>query len=276
MIDLAPNNPYSLELATPVVAAAGILGYGVEVARQLGLAQRGAAHGLGAIVTRTTTPRARRARPLPALHEAPAGLIYTGLAHNPGLRAVRERFAPAWASWELPVILSVAAESAPELADALADLEMVEGVRGVELALGPMGAATPADVTRLVGAARAATPLPLLARLPGHAPDLVAVAQAAAAAGADALSLIDGLPARIPGGAEGLLCGPALRPLALRAVAAVCAAVELPVVGGGGVAGPADARALLESGAAAVALGSALVVDLRAAARVAAGIADSR
>jgi dihydroorotate dehydrogenase (NAD+) catalytic subunit len=270
MIDLAPKNPYSLEITTPVVAAAGCLGYGVEVARQLGLAQRGGGHGLGALVTRTTTPRPRRARA--GLHETPAGLVYTG-GGNPGLRAALERFAPAWAGWETPVILSVAADGAEELAAAVADLDMVEGVRGVELPLAPHGALAPEPAARLVAAVRATTPLPLVVRLPGHAPDPAALARAVADAGADAVSLIDGLPARTPDGREGLLCGPALRPVALRAVAAVCAAVDLPVIGGGGVWEPADARALLDAGAVAVAVGSALVTDLRAAARIAAGLA---
>lgn len=272
MINLAPNNPYGLELATPVLAAAGCVGYGVEVARQLGLAQAGAAHGFGAIVTRTTTPQGRRSRPLPALHAAPAGLLYTGLGHNPGLRAVRSRIAPAWATWTLPVVLSVAAAGPEELAEAVAELEFIEGVRGVELPLGPHGALVADAAARLVAAARDATPLPLLVRLPGHAPDLVALAQAVVAAGADALSLIDGLPARGPGGVEGLLCGPALRPVALHAVAAVCAAVEVPVVGGGGVTEASDAQALLDAGATAVAVGSALLTDLRAAARIVAGL----
>jgi dihydroorotate dehydrogenase (NAD+) catalytic subunit len=272
VIDLAPNNPYSLELATPLVAAAGSVGYGVEAARQLGLAQRGGAHGLGAIVTRTTAPRGRRSRPLPALHETPAGVVYTGLGHAPGLRAVLERHADTWATWDVPVILSVVAEGADALVAALSDLEFVEGVRGVELPLGQLGVAEPAAAARLIAAARAATALPLIARLPGHAADLPGLARAAAEAGADAVSLIDGLPATAPNGQEGLLCGPALRPLALRAVAAVCAAVAVPVVGGGGVGEPADARALLDAGATAVALGTALVNDLRAAARIAAAL----
>lgn len=273
MIDLAPNNPYSLELATPVLAAAGCLGYGVEVARQLGLAQRDATHGLGALVTRTTTARARRGRP--ALAETPAGLLYLGGEQNPGMRAVRQRFAPAWASWELKVIVSVAADSPEALAELLADLDMVEGVAGVELPLAAHGALRPADAAPLVRAARAATPLPLIVKLPGAAPDLPELARAAADAGADALALIDGLPGAAPGPAgltHGLLCGPALRPVALRAVAEVAAAVSLPLVGIGGVAGPADARALRDAGATAVALGSTLLSDLRAAARVAAGL----
>ena len=259
MIDLAPKNAYSFELATPLVA------------RQLGFAQRGAAHGLGALITRTTTPRARRARPLPTLIETPAGLLYTGLEHNPGLRVLRERFAPVWAAWELPVIVSVAADSAEELAEAVAELDMLEGVRGLELPLALNGALTPELAARLVAAVRAATPLPLIVKLPGHASDLLALARAVADAGADALSLIDGLPAAVPGAgglSEGLLCGPALRPLALRAVAAVRAAVGLPLLGGGGVLDASDARALLDAGATAVALGSALLNDLRAAARI--------
>lgn len=273
MVDLAPNNPYSLELATPVLAAAGSLGYGVEVARQLGLAQRGAPHGLGAIVTRTTTARARRGRP--SLGETPAGLLYAGAEQNPGMRAVRERYAPAWASWETRVIVSVAAEGPEALADLVATLDMVEGVAGVELPLGAHGALTPQAATPLVKAVRAATPLPLVVKLPGHAPDLVALALAAVAAGADAVALIDGLPGAAPGPAGllvGTLCGPALRPIALRAVAAVAAAVAAPIIGIGGVSGPGDARALLDAGATAVGLGAALIGDLRAAARVAAGL----
>jgi dihydroorotate dehydrogenase (NAD+) catalytic subunit len=275
VIDLAPRNPYSLAIATPLIAAAGSLGYGVEVARQLGLAQPGAAHGLGALITRTTTPRARRAHGPPSLTETPAGLIYSGGEQNPGLRSVRQRFAGVWAGWGLPVVLSVAAADAGELAEAVSDLDTLEGVRGLELPLAANGALTPETASRLVAAVRAATPLPLIVKLPGQGGDLEPLALAAAAAGADALSLIDGLPASAPtaaGPVDGLLCGPALRPLALRAVAAVCARVSLPVIGGGGVWDAADARALLDAGASAVAIGSALLVDLRSAARVAAGL----
>jgi dihydroorotate dehydrogenase (NAD+) catalytic subunit len=276
LIDLAPHNPYSLELATPVLAAAGCLGYGVEVARQLGFAQRGAAHGLSALVTRTTSARARRGRP--TLAETPAGLLYTGGEQNPGMRVVRERFAPAWAGWELKVILSVAADGPEALADLLADLDMVEGIAGVELPLAAHDALRPTEAAPLVRAARAATPLPLLVKLPGAAPDLPELARAVADAGADALALLDGLPGATPGPeglTTGLLCGPALRPLALRAVAAVAAAVTIPLVGIGGISGPADARAMLDAGATAVGLGSVLLSDLRVAARVAAGLGAS-
>lgn len=274
MVDLAPANPYSLELATPVLAAAGSLGYGVEVARQLGLGQRGAAHGLGAIVTRTTTPHARRAARA-SLIETPAGLLTVGAEQSPGIRAVRERFAPVWAQWDVPVIVSVAAESPEALAAMVATFDMVEGIAGVELPLAPHNALTPAAAGPLVAAVRAATPLPLVVKLPGHAPDLPELARAVVASGADALALIDGLPGAASGPAglaHGVLLGPALRPLALRAVASVAGAVAAPLIGGGGVGSPADARALLDAGASAVGLDTALLVDLRAAAWVAEGL----
>jgi dihydroorotate dehydrogenase (NAD+) catalytic subunit len=277
MIDLAPNNPYALTIASPIIAAAGSLGYGIEVARHLGLGARPAAHGLGALVTRSTSLRPRKARPLPDMIETPAGLLYRGQEHNPGLRAVRERFAPIWATWELPIVVSLWGEGAAEVVEAAMLLEGVEGVMGVELPLAAHGALTPEAAGRLVAAVRRATMLPLIVKLPGQAPDMLALARAAVEHGADTLALIDGLPAvaPLPGGvlAEGLLCGPALAPLALSLVAAVCSEVAVPVIGIGGVRTPDDARAMLATGAAAVGLGSALLVDLRAAARIAAELA---
>ncbi|MCS6882552.1 MAG: HisA/HisF-related TIM barrel protein [Oscillochloridaceae bacterium] len=271
MIDLAPRNPYALELATPLLAAAGSLGYGVEVGRLLRLGQRDGGHGLGALITRSTSLRPRRARPASTLVETPAGLLYASGAPNPGLRAVRQRFALIWAAWETPVILSVTAADEAELGALLAELEMIEGVRGVELPLPTLGATEPATAARLVAAARAATPLPLIVKLPVYVEDLAELAAASAAAGADALNLSVGPPgAAIVAGrrVEGRLCGPALRPLGLRAVARVAGTVDVPLIGGGGVMRAADARALLDAGAAAVALGSALLTDLRAAGRI--------
>lgn len=273
MIDLAPNNPYTLIIASPLIAAAGSLGYGVEVARHLGFAAQPAKHGLGALVTRTTSLRPRRARPLPTIVATPAGLVCTGWEHNPGLRSVRERFAPAWAAWELPVVVSIAGESSAETAEAASELEGVEGIRGIELPLAAHGAHTTDAVARLVAAVRRATMLPLIVKLPSHAADLPALARAAVEHGADSLALVDGLYAAMPQAdgriGHGRLCGPAIHPIALALVAAVCAAVKVPVIGIGGVATVADARAMLTAGATAVGIGAAMLADLRSAARIA-------
>lgn len=272
MIDLAPQNPFSLTISSPLIAAAGSLGYGVEYARQLGLGTRPASHGIGAIVTRTTTLHARRARPLPAIYETPAGILSAGMEHNPGLRVLRERFAPVWASWDLPIIVSVAGADAAETAALAGELEGIEGVSAIELPLAAHNALEPDAAKRLVAALRRATLLPLIVKLPGHAPDIVSLARAAIEAGADTLALIDSLPAMTPASdgslRNGRLSGPAIFPLALRLLSEVRASVETPIIAIGGVQGPIEARSMLAAGASAVGLDTALLSDLRTPARI--------
>ncbi|HWQ11292.1 MAG TPA: dihydroorotate dehydrogenase, partial [Roseiflexaceae bacterium] len=217
MIDLAPNNPYGLRLASPMMTAAGCFGYGVEYARAVPLDR------IGAIVTRSVALHARRAAP-PRLVETPAGLLSVGPWAGRGLKAVLERYAAAWAAWKIPVILSVEADHAA-VAEAL---EGEEAVAGLELRFDD-----PAEAARTVAEVRARTLLPLLVKLPPH-DALAATAWAVADAGADALTVIAAPPAlvmdpRSGERLEGRLSGPAIRPLALRAVAEVCAVVSVPV-----------------------------------------------
>lgn len=258
MIDLAPNNPYGLTLRSPAVAAAGCFGYGLEYARAVDLGRA------GAVVTRTTTLQPQRAAQPPRLVETPGGVLCVGRWPNPGLRAVLERHAPVWATWDTPVILSVAADSPGECAQLAGALEGVEGVAALELCLLDAPAARAAALLR---AARAATHLPLLAKLPPLDPEpLAELARALAEAGADALTVSPWPPALLidPDSGErleGRLSGPALLPLALRLVAAVAQAAPAPVLGGGGVASPADARRFLAAGARAVQIGAALLVE---------------
>lgn len=258
MIDLAPNNPYGLTLRGPAVAAAGCFGYGVEYARALDLS------GVGAIVTRTTTLQPQRVARPPRLIETPGGVLCVGRWPNPGLRAVLERHAPVWATWDTPVVLSIAAANPGECTQLVGALEGAEGLAALELCLLDT---PPARAVALLRAARAATHLPLLAKLPPLDPEpLAELARALAEAGADALSVSPWLPAlqidpdsgeRL----EGRLSGPALLPLALRLVAAVAEAAPAPVLGGGGIACPADARRFLAAGARAVQIGAALLVE---------------
>jgi len=281
-IDLAPNNPYGLTLRTPVLAAAGSLGYGVEYARLLNLGGRAprsappAPHTLpGALITRTTTLRPQRARPLPRLIETAAGLVYSGGEHNPGLRYVIEQCAPIWANWELPVLVSIGGETVSAYAEAAGKLEGVEGIAGVEINLTADGRLLPAQAGKIVAAVRAATLLPLLVKLPAATTDPIAPALACASAGADAIVLTGSMPALAvdPQTGEpvhGRLCGPALRPLALRLVAEVAPAVPIPVIGIGGITTADDAQQFLAVGALAVGVGTALLNDPRAAGRIAA------
>jgi dihydroorotate dehydrogenase (NAD+) catalytic subunit len=269
-IDLAPGNAYGLTLKNRVLAAAGCLGYGVEYERVLDLGQ------LGAVVTRSTTLHGRRVGRAPRLIETPAGLLAAGAWPDPGLERVLARYAPIWAGWATPVLLSVAGDTPDDYVAVAAALEGVEGVAGLELNL----AAHPERAARITAAVRAATLLPILAKLPLLNQGLAALAQSVAAAGADAITAIGsprGLAADPAGGApiSGRFSGPALRPLALAAVAEVAAAVEVPVVACGGIATAEEARQFIQAGASAVQVGAALLADPFAAARIAAELADT-
>ncbi|MCG8351050.1 MAG: HisA/HisF-related TIM barrel protein [Chloroflexales bacterium] len=273
-IELAPKNPYSLTLHTPVIAGAGTLGYGVECARQLGLANEPQQHGLGALVTRSTTLQPQRAWPLPRIVEAPAGIISSGSEHNPGLRYVTEHCASIWAGWSLPVIISIVVTDMGEFVSAAAQLEGSTGVAGIELDLAITNTHSPAYIEQLVTSVRTATLLPLLIKLPLDLSHLVNLAEAATNAGADAIVVSNSLPGLTvePATGEhicGWLCGPALRPFALDAVAAVAQAIQAPVVGGGGIMTVEDARQFLAVGASAVSLDAALLVDFRIAVQIA-------
>ena len=272
MIDLAPHNPYGLALQRPVLTAAGCFGYGVEYARLADIA------GIGAIITRSTTLHARKVARPPQLIETPAGLLAVGAWPNPGLARVLDRHAPVWAGWDTPVLLSMVGTTADEFAAFAAALEGIAGIAGLELHL-----AGHADTAaRVVAATRAATQLPLLAKLPhleGDRHKLAELARSVADAGADAIVAIGsprGMTINQHSGerVEGWLSGPMLRPLALALVADLAAAVNVPVIGCGGIATAEDARQFLAAGAAAVQIGAVLLVDPGAAARIGAELAD--
>jgi dihydroorotate dehydrogenase (NAD+) catalytic subunit len=264
MIDLAPNNPYGLALASPVLTAAGCFGYGVEYARMVDLER------IGAIVTRSTTPYQRRVARPPRLVETPAGLLAVGPWPNPGLDRVVERYARIWAGWRTPVLLSVEGASPAEYAEVAAALEGVEGIAGLELNLIEQAS----QIAAIVRATRAATQLPLLAKLPALESLLLDLARAAAEAGADTVVVTApprGLATDPHSGDQlsGWLCGPAQRPLALRLVSDVVRSINVPVVGGGGIATADDARQFLAAGASAVQIGAMLLADPGAAVRIA-------
>jgi dihydroorotate dehydrogenase (NAD+) catalytic subunit len=256
MIDLAPNNPYGLTLTSPVLTAAGCFGYGVEYARMVDVER------IGAIVTRSTTAHRRRVARPPRLVETPAGLLAVGPWPNPGVDRAIERYTRTWVTWRTPVLLSIEGASPAEYAEIGAALEGVEGIAGLELNLTEHAS----QVASIIRVTRAATQLPLLAKLPGRDAGLPDLARAAAEAGADAIVLAGaarGLTADPRSGERlaGWLCGPAQRPLALQLVAEVVGSVAVPVIGGGGIATADDARQFLAAGASAVQIGATLLTD---------------
>jgi len=242
-----------------------------EVARQL-----------DAFVTKTITPLPREGNPPPRIAETAHGMLNAiGLA-NPGRERFLAQTLPRLASTlEIPIWVSVGGFCAADYAETCAALD---GIAAIELNLSCPNVDEAADsAAEIVAACRAATDLPLYAKLSAAHPDVAAVAVAVAAAGADGLSLVNTLrgtaldrslrPVLARG--SGGLSGPSLKPVALHAVRVCHAATELPIVGMGGVLSGRDALEFIACGARHVALGTVLFADPDAPGRVRSELADA-
>ncbi|MDQ4100113.1 MAG: dihydroorotate dehydrogenase [Chloroflexota bacterium] len=268
-VDLAPSNPRELVLRNPVIAASGCFGYGNEYATIVDI-QR-----LGAFVSKGITPRPRSGNPMPRITETPAGMLNAIGLQNPGIHGFIRKYPRQWERWQVPAIVNISAEAVDDYAMMARLLDEQPGIAGIEVNISCPNVAAggycfgwdpdmSAEVTRAV---RAATTLPLIVKLSPGATDIVGVAQAVEAAGADAVSLINTLVgmaidtrarravlANVTGG----LSGPAIKPVALRMVYQVAAAVRVPVVGMGGITTLSDALEFFMAGASAIQIGTAI------------------
>ena len=233
------------------------------------------ARSLDAFVTKTVTPLPRGGNRPVRIAETDVGMLNSiGLA-NPGRKRFLAETLPRLRELGVPLWVSVGGFSAAEYAETCAALEDVEAI---ELNLScPNVDEAPESAAAIVAACRAATGLPLYAKLSPAAWDLAEAARAVEAAGADGLSLVNTLRGLaldertlLPklGRGTGGYSGPALKPVALAAVFACAAAVEIPIVGMGGVRSGLDALELIAAGASAVALGTILFSDPAAPARI--------
>jgi dihydroorotate dehydrogenase (NAD+) catalytic subunit len=225
----------------------------------------------GAMLPKTTTPTARAGNPPPRITETPAGMVNSIGLQNPGV----ESFLQGLDAFDLgiPIFVSVAGDTVAEfalLSDLLAGDDRVSGVElnlsCPNVACGGLAfCAGPASVEEVVAACRAAVPgKPILAKLTNEG--VVENARAAESAGADGLTVINTLPAlTIDATARkvlvrGGLSGPAIKPVALRAVYDVSGAVSVPVVGSGGLVSGTDVAEFMLAGATAVQVGTASFV----------------
>jgi dihydroorotate dehydrogenase (NAD+) catalytic subunit len=232
------------------------------------------ARSFDVFVTKTVTPEPREGNDPPRLAETDHGMLNSIGLQNPG----RERFLavtlPRLRELGLPVWVSVGGFSAQDYADTCAALDDVT----IELNLScPNVDEAPESAGELVAACRAATKLPIYAKLSPQLADLAETARAVEAAGADGLSLVNTLRGlaldeqtlrpRLGRGTGGY-SGPALKPVALAAIYACRRATRLPIVGMGGVQSGRDALELIAAGATSIALGTVLFSDPWAAVRV--------
>lgn len=282
-VDLGPGSKHGLVLPNPVLVASGTFGYGVEFARVFDVDR------LGGIVTKTTTLAPRRGNPPPRIVETPGGMLNSIGLQNIGVKALVRDLAPVYEKWRVPVIVSIMGFTAGEYGAVAERLEGVAGFAGVELNLscpntergGIEFGQDPEAAAGVVRLVQRATTLPVVAKLTPNVADPTAVAEAVVEAGAHALCVGNTLvgmaidrSARRPAMAGGFggLSGPAIKPVQLRQVYQIAGAVDVPVIGCGGIASGADAVDYLLAGATAVQVGTATFTDPLAPLKVLEGI----
>jgi dihydroorotate dehydrogenase (NAD+) catalytic subunit len=236
------------------------------------------ARSLDAFVTKTVTPLPRDGNDPVRIAETDVGMLNSiGLA-NPGIDRFLTRNLPQLEKLDMPIWVSVGGFETDDYADICSRLDDHAAVSAIELNVSCPNVDAPVEsAAQIVAAARLATRKPLWAKLSPAVPDIGDVARAAQAAGADGLSLVNTIrglkldpltlrPALGPG--QGGLSGPALKPIALAAVATCYRATDMPIVGMGGVRTGLDALELVAAGARHVAVGTTLFADPDAAVRI--------
>jgi len=269
-----------LELDNPVIPASGTFGFGAEFAGLYDL------DILGSFVLKGTTRQPRSGNDLPRIAEAPAGLLNAVGLENPGLEAVVAEELPRVAAiFHKPVVANVSGFSVEEYAECCAVLDKQPQIGWLEVNIscpnvrhgGMSFGLDPASAVEVTRAVKAVTTKPVFIKLTPNVTDIVAIARACADAGADGLSLINtllglrlDLRTRRPvlANVYGGLSGPAVLPVALRMVHQVARAVNLPIMGMGGVASARDVIEMMLAGATAVQVGSANLVDPYACQRI--------
>jgi dihydroorotate dehydrogenase (NAD+) catalytic subunit len=272
-----------IELAHPVINASGTFD-AIAARRVFGDALL-EEFPFSAFVSKTITPEPRSGNEPQRIWETPAGMINSIGLPNKGLERFLAHDLPALAELPVPLIVSVMATNREQFAGLVDAVGSRDEVAALELNVscpnvhsGLIVGEQPAETEALLEALRPLTEKPLIAKLTPNVANPEAIALAAEEGGADAVSLINtlkasaidpatGAPALAAG--HGGLSGPAVRPIALQQVRAVRAAVELPIVGMGGISKGADAAEFLAAGAGLVAVGTESFRDPRAGSRIA-------
>ncbi|MCK4722383.1 MAG: dihydroorotate dehydrogenase, partial [Dehalococcoidia bacterium] len=233
---------------------------------------------LGAIVSKAITLKPRSGNPQIRLAETASGLLNSIGLQNVGVDTLIKEKAPIWSTWGVPVIVNIAGESIAEYGELAGKLEGVVGVSGIEInvscpnvAMGGMEfGKSPEIAAAVTEAVKSRTTLPVMVKLTPNVTDITEIARAVVEAGADAISLINTLTGmaidvsnRKPflGSVTGGLSGPAIKPIALYMVYQVAQAVDVPIIGCGGIACTDDALEFIMAGASAVQMGTATMVN---------------
>ena len=256
---------------TPIFTASGCASSGKELAQFFPLNQ------VGAIVTKSVMSKPRHGRPTPRMAETPSGMLNSIGLQGPGIDAFLANDVPWLLEQKARVIVSIAGETVEEYSTLARKLRSVSGISAVEVNIscpnvenrGLVFACDAESSRRVIDGVRKTIggELPIIAKLSPDVTDLPAIARGVVDAGADGLALINtvlGMVINIDsmkphlGGKTGGLSGPAIKPVAVRAIYQVHAALpKVPILGMGGVASGRDALELILAGASGVSVGTA-------------------
>ncbi|QJW48571.1 dihydroorotate dehydrogenase [bacterium BFN5] len=278
-VDLA-----GIKMKTPVMTASGTFGFGMEYSDFVDI------NKIGAVVVKGTTLTPRSGNSGVRIAETPAGMLNSIGLENPGVDEFLNYTLPTLADFDVPVIVNIAGNTVEEYGELAKRLE-VKGVAALELNIscpnvkqGGIAFGTNCDsAASVVKMVRSNTNLPVIVKLSPNVTDIVEMAKAVEAAGADAIALINTLLGMainihtwqpVLGNVVGGLSGPAVKPVAVRMVWQVANAVKLPIIGMGGIMTAEDAVEFILAGATAVAVGTANFVNPHATMEITDGIKD--
>jgi dihydroorotate dehydrogenase (NAD+) catalytic subunit len=274
----------ALRLANPIIAASGTFGYGLEFAHLVDL------NRLGGFVTKGISLQPIEGAPAPRLCETPSGMLNAVGLQNVGVEVFVKDKLPLLRNYNTHVVVNVFGVCLDDYVEVIQRLEGAEGISAYELNIscpnvkkgGMQFGSDPALVEEVVGAARkAAQNRPLWVKLMPLVTDIGLIAKTAERAGADALTVANTFPAMaidfrtqrsLLGNLTGGLSGPAIKPITLRLVWEVSQAVNIPILGLGGVETVADVLDYISVGASAVQVGTASFSDPKASEAIVGGL----
>lgn len=281
------HNRLAVEIAgiamrTPVMGASGTFGFGLEYQDFLDM-QR-----VGAIVSKGLTPQPRAGNAGIRLAETPSGMLNAIGLENPGIDAFLQNIWPQAKHLPTPFLVNISGNSVEAYGEMAQKLRGT-GIAGIEVNIscpnvkeGGLAFGTePASAAAVTRTVKQHADVPVIVKLSPNVTDITSIAKAVEQAGADAVSLINTITGmaidvktRRPllGNLTGGLSGPAVKPIALRMVYEVAHAVQLPVIGMGGIMTAEDALEFFLAGASAVQVGAANFVNPRTTVEIAAGI----
>lgn len=272
-----------LDLKNPVMTASGTFGYGIEFADFIDLNQ------LGGFIVKGTTLHAREGNDYPRMAETPSGMLNCVGLQNKGVDYFCDHIYPQLKDIQSNVLVNVSGSSPEDYAECAARINELDHIPGIELNIscpnvkdgGMAFGVTCEGAASVVRAVRKRYDKTLIVKLSPNVTDIASIAKAVEAEGADSVSLINTLmgmsidierrQSRLSIGTGGL-SGPCVKPVALRMVWQVARAVNIPVVGLGGIMNATDAIEFLMTGATAIEIGTANFIDPTTTIRVINGI----